>query len=133
MIISYQLAVTAVEESSGRERGVEWQGGKTAVLSVLSSLIECQSLQLVKDVSVSFWMLGIALQGPDIGCAESLFKYWRPPPPPLCWGLRAAFILGKRTWTSDNVSAALLQATGWRPGGSRELLIRSSRQRVLGW
>lgn len=60
-----------------RERGVEWQGGKTAVLSVLSSLIECQSLQLVKDVSVSFWMLGIALQGPDIGCAASLFKYWR--------------------------------------------------------
>lgn len=67
-----------MEESSGRERGVEWQARKTAVLSILSSLIECQSLQLVKEVSVSFWMLGIALQGPDIGCAVSLFKYWRP-------------------------------------------------------
>lgn len=60
-----------------KRESVEWQGGKTAVLSVLSSLIECQSLQLVKDVSVPFWMLGIALQGPDIGCAFQILEAGR--------------------------------------------------------
>lgn len=38
---------------------MEWRGQEDSI-SILSSLIKCHLLQLVKDMSVSFWMLGIA-------------------------------------------------------------------------